>query len=1379
MALDRGFLIDPEDEHGHILQPHVGTLASAVDVPCLVLLGEPGLGKSTALEGDIDGPRLLSLRRNLNLYQTDVALLRGIFEDPTFVAWRDGEHTLHLYLDSLDECLVRVQTVANLLAEELRCCPVQRLRLRIACRTAAWPASLEDALRQLWGEQAVTALELCPLRRHDVAIAAESSGVDAPAFLSAVDRYEAGAFAAKPVTLRFLLAAYRRTGAFPSTQSELYLSGCERLCEEANQQRQDAGLRGTLTPRQRLVVAARIASLLVLCGRPAIWTGVNAGDVPPEDLMIDDLAGGSESLDGGAVEVTEREVREVLDTGLFSSRGAHRIGFAHQTYAEFLAGHFIARRTMGDAQVLSLITHAGDDVGRIVPQLQETAAWVATLLPRVREHIMRADPQVLLGSDAATMSPENRAALVDSLLRGFTALELIDTPWEQRSRYRNLAHPRLGAQLGPVIRDRTRNRVARRVAIDIAEACNERSLEQVLAAVALDVTDEQHVREQAAHAVVRIGSPDAVVLLRPCVFGQAGDDPQDELKGVALRVLWPHRLTPEELFGSLTPPKQPNFFGAYKRFIDDALLPPFNPAMLPAALHWVAGLHDREAEDFCFRGVLDAVLQIAWERLEEPGVLDPYAEAVADRLLGHKVIPGLERARGGGDDDRRRLLAGAVIRVLVARGAPADALVHTQTPLLFPRDLPWLVARLRDVPPEGPRTFYARLARAVYRGDSPEHLDAILSITPTHPEVEAEFAPIVRPVDINSEEASALRSQYRKSLEFERQMAQEEAKNILVPPPCEWVAAALRRCEAGELDGWWQLNRNLTLVPHSTHYGDELESDLTALPGWREADEATREQITAASQDYLARARPDTCRWLGRNVIYYPDFAAYRAFRLLQTLRPELLDALRAEVWTSWAAVILGYPTPIGMRGDCKHQDLVRRAYRHAPGEVVRTLDLLIDAENRDSTWISIIRKMEQCWDDRVVAAMRAKVQDLSLKPSCMESLLEELLKRHDEGVVAFALALVTRPIPPDGPARARAISAAALLLVHMPRLAWSAIWSVIEADGAFGREILLAVAGRHDQEHAAMVAEHITEDQVADLYLWLVREFPPAADPKLEGAQFVGPRTSIAFFRDAVLQQLRGRGTQRAWLAVQRLARALPELSWLPWVAVEARSRALACTWTPPSPSSLLRLSRDSESRLVESPEQLLAVVIGSLHRLQQELQGETPAAPDLWNRLPDGKYRPKDEGDLSNYVARHFRKDLRERGIVANREVEIRRGEGDNEGERTDIHIDAVMPGPRPGALDTVSVVVEVKGCWNAGVKKDMQEQLCDRYLRGNRCRHGLYLVGWFLCDQWDKGDARRDSTRKKTAAEMQAFFDEQAAQLSGSGVFVRAAVLDIALR
>ena len=188
--------------------------------------------------------------------------------------------------------------------------------------------------------------------------------------------------------------------------------------------------------------------------------------------------------------------------------------------------------------------------------------------------------------------------------------------------------------------------------------------------------------------------------------------------------------------------------------------------------------------------------------------------------------------------------------------------------------------------------------------------------------------------------------------------------------------------------------------------------------------------------------------------------------------------------------------------------------------------------------------------------------------------------------------------------------------------------------------------------------------------------------------------------------------------------------------------------------------------------------VVVHSLHRLDRELQGTPPAAPDVWNTKP--KAQPQDEDTLSNYIVRHLKRDLTlERGVIALREVQIRRGEGEGRGERTDIHVSVPIREAESGSFAIAEVVVEVKGCWNRGLKDSMREQLVERYLKDNECRHGLYVVGWYVCDQWDTKDYRRRDTPSWTLDQARRFFDDQAASLSVDGLRIKSFVLNAALR
>src|SRR5262249_11901949 len=112
------------------------------------------------------------------------------------------------------------------------------------------------------------------------------------------------------------------------------------------------------------------------------------------------------------------------------------------------------------------------------------------------------------------------------------------------------------------------------------------------------------------------------------------------------------------------------------------------------------------------------------------------------------------------------------------------------------------------------------------------------------------------------------------------------------------------------------------------------------------------------------------------------------------------------------------------------------------------------------------------------------------------------------------------------------------------------------------------------------------------------------------------------------------------------------------------------------------------------------------------------------------------------------------------------------------TDIHVDAVLPGAAHDIYDTISTIIEVKGSWNPELRTAMNNQLVDRYLHDNRCRLGLYLVGWFNCDAWDPDDGRRLRAGKWTKGEARQFFESQAAALSNVETTVRSVVLDTTL-
>jgi hypothetical protein len=343
------------------------------------MLGEPGAGKSRVMStyGGLLPPGVGPMpivQRDLGLYGSEERIVADLLESSDIGSWRSGDGDVCLVLDAFDEAQTRIPTLARLFRHYISQWPTDRLYLRVTCRTAEWPQTLAVQLDEVFGE--VGTFELLPLRKIDVE-AFVPSGVDATLFFDAVARAHAVPLAVRPLTLTLLTRLFDQAGGFPERAADLYARGLLSLCEEQNQQRRDAGAIGSLPPTERLAAGRRIAAVSVFGGRPVIWTGpVSQGD---DVVMSAEVCGGGvEPCDGQNVEVTSAAVREALQTGLFTGRGAQQLGWAHATFADYLAADWVISNELTQEQVRAVFFEAD---GRIYPQLRPAAAWAVAIAP--------------------------------------------------------------------------------------------------------------------------------------------------------------------------------------------------------------------------------------------------------------------------------------------------------------------------------------------------------------------------------------------------------------------------------------------------------------------------------------------------------------------------------------------------------------------------------------------------------------------------------------------------------------------------------------------------------------------------------------------------------------------------------------------------------------------------------------------------------------------------------------------------------------------------------------------------------------------------------------------------------------------------------------
>jgi len=1381
------YLLDYDDAPSYLADPNIVTLENLFDVRCLILLGEPGIGKSTEMEKHskfikekTEGTGDEFLKFDLKDYQTDHRLFNVIFEDPIFKKWQKGENRLYLFLDSFDEALLNINVLSTALPAEIKRLPVERLYFRIASRIADWPISLENELKSIWDKQEeinVLIYELLPLRRQDVEEFATANNINSQVFIKNIDEREGQSFAIRPVTLKFLTKIYKRDGDIPKSKRELYLKGSLHLCTEEDS-RISSRRSGRLTPEQKMKIAGRIAALSLFSNKATIWIGSHKDDCQESDLAKQSLYGGRESIDGIDFEVGPDEVNEALNTGLFSARGQERLGWSHRTYVEFLAAWYLIEHNFEESKILSLISHTGDLNQRLTPQLQETAAWLATFSSRIFDILKDRSPEVLLRSDVMAADPSVRASLVEALLTMYASGKLFELAWRDIFQYKKLNHPGLASQLRGFMRDKTKNFRTRRLAIDIAEECICLDLLDEFAQIALDRSDLLPIREQAAHAIMKIGDRKTKSKLKALITSSGSDDSNDELRAYGYRSNWPDNMTANELFQLISPPKQDSFIGSYSEFLDRLLVQHLKLQDIPVALSWVA----RSSENHRMPGdplneLMNQIMLLGWNNLDEPRILTPFAMAALSRINNYYGVfskpisltiqensSPLEMIEK--DDHKRHILVIEILNLSTQVSFDPIYLIFGQTPLIFRKDFDWLITTYVTVKDVSQKTTIANWLSRICDPTDVSQMSILYNLY----EKDAVFKEIFRgwfdAVEFGTERAIKQKEWFLASQNV------DESSPKVDPPLAERINIQLERIEQGNVSSWWVLNRELTIDEAVARYGNEFEQDITELPGWKGSDNGIKERILSAAKRYIREGDPDNKKWLGKNIIFYrPAMAGYRALRLILKENPNDVLEFDAQIWRKWASIIFAYPMGSSEKANLLDDTLLKVANIYAPDEIKKALIFSIKKENRKDGWIELNR-LNGIWDQKLEVVLMRRLKLKNLQPHLFRSILGLLLQHHSRSAQDYIIRKIKSYQGNHKVNEKENVAAAMhLLLVYSDNPKWDVIWGVLKEDSELADDVIGGLAYQHESQK---VFSFLSFNQLAELYLFLVKHYPPEDDPKHENAGMyaVTVRDKIGDWRDSILNFMANSGVPEACSALRGLSVELPQYEHLQYTLFRAEFNMRQKTWMPLNESELLELFLRPETILIESEQHLLDAVIQSLKKLDLFLQGETPEAINLWNELGNNRYRPKDENRLSDYVKTHLGKELKQKGVIVNREVEIRRG------EETDIRVDAIKKTANSDLYDTVTVIIEVKGCWHRELENAMATQLKDRYLKNNRCRVGLYLIGWFNCDKWDRKDYRCKNAPIYRMGEAKIKFESQATSLCTEEILLKSYILNLSI-
>lgn len=1411
---DAGFLANPDSDFGALLYPDLKTLPELASYRALALLGEPGVGKTTvvnaAYTAAASSPAQRHLRFDLRSYGAEDRLIREIFENPDVDAWKVDNSELTLWLDSLDECLLRIDNVATILADKLATLPAARLSIRIACRTLNWPSRLlNKAFLSLWGEDGFGSFELAPLRRKDVSHAATATGLNADAFIGAILRRGAVPLAIRPVTLNFLIKEFETAHDLPAEAAALYERGCLALADEISASRlASIKGKGELSVHQRLAIAGRVAAIMILGNKAAVWMGPQSETLGAGDVALSALTGGTERANHADFAVILAAIMETLGTGLFSSRGPDRMGWTHQTFAEFLAAWHIAQRGLSLRRVMELVVHPAGD---LIPQLTEMMGWLASLRADVKTALMESYPEHVLLAAISTLAPGERALLTAKFLEGLSENRFMGPDFMRSRYYALLDHPTLAAQLRPHLTRSEDHWLAKRAAFDIAESCHVRALQPDLLALLLDESVDLRIREQAAAALRTCGDPgdlEFLGVLKRMARGDLGEDPDDQFKGYALEVLWPKYLSAEELFPLLGLPRNGSLIGAYSSFLYYDVASHMPDDGLVAGLKWAVTQSDAltEGQSSDMNRLIDGLICRGWSRLEDPEILAALAPLVAGRakrsttLFGHRSdtseMRKAEHEFNTDDASRRRLL-----RACLIDSPEKEVFWLSHARILRPVDFDYIADTFAESPAldDVQSKRLAEALRLLFDGTNAQ-FERVYVLAGTIPDVHDVFDALIDGIDTESDRAKSWKKQHASLQELNELTSKRKNKRANLDPLGK-IQGAMKAIESGNAPAWFTLLSWLRFDPNNPdehHYPVFGVGDLAKIPGYRALTPELQQRILDLAVTTLSDSDPKTAEWMGAaprsanaEAYFRTAEAVYSALALLHQEDPSREEKLPPGFWALWAGAIIVMSTSTGGDEDDVHEALCDIALKRAPEAFLSSLLARMRAEDAHYRWaitprdgekperppavLWVLRKIPRSWGDGALQkALLSEAASGGLHPHILGDLYSHLFEHKVPGTREQAeQALTTAVAAKDNETASQLL---ARLLEHVPGESWPIIWKVMIAHDEIAEAAAKRIAADDHARNAIYGA--LPESTLGDLYEWVEARFPTAADPPLKSGRVVSVREGVGDFRTGILKTLEHRGTVASVAVLERIQAAHPELDWLFVRILAARAAMRRTTWMPVPPEHLLHILQGDPRAYIRDENDLRKVIRELLADFAADASKEPALRSMIWTPVDKtALWIPREEDALSDGVDYYFRQKLEGHRLTINREVQVTRLSTHGVGKRTDLLIQAFVPakGLTP-ADDRLSVVVETKGCWNKDLMTSMESQLVDDYLPAAHASTGIYLVGWFDPAKWDPSDPRRKSAEAQSPDTLRAALEAQAQTLSLNDRQVEATVLEL---
>lgn len=484
-----------------------------------------------------------------------------------------------------------------------------------------------------------------------------------------------------------------------------------------------------------------------------------------------------------------------------------------------------------------------------------------------------------------------------------------------------------------------------------------------------------------------------------------------------------------------------------------------------------------------------------WKCAARSDVADQLAEGYENAALKY-MSPFIEK--GHGVDDKSSLIISrdaflkdansrfAVLEKILTRTGIKDDQIHLISifdyPLITPDDLPRIFSISETQFSGHAASRWAACINAlIYRCDVSGYAKEIDSLNKLRPDLIKSYETIKVEREASLSQAKDYERQW-KDREAGRQteglsaqsLIDREIKELLQNPDCNpeffpKIAAFINSANG------------TPLLP---------SLDLQQSTGWGKLDEVDRASLIDLAERYLRNADiPPTD-------LKHENYAPTQALVLIQRHRPAIYEEFSEDVWGKCGLEVLKVERDDNGELVILFDTLARRFPNVAEDAIIGVL-----RQQLSRGYISIFRRLGDRFSDAQASAVMQVVRDKNINNEQRASILEELAIKGKLELVRGYLDNMFK-MGWDNPQAEEFHRFRMLAFQISPTKYITQVLDTLAKDRKWGRQWLESVIGVHNGRLLGAILACSSQD-IASLYVWLHREYPPNTRPEHGGATF------------------------------------------------------------------------------------------------------------------------------------------------------------------------------------------------------------------------------------------------------------------------------------